>query len=107
MKIMRLSCFLVLGLFFIAGSDLMASDFRCGPKIISVGNYKYDVLKRCGGPSNVEAWEEVRVKRDFGSGPFGEEKVMHLRPLPVEELVTIEEWEYNLGPNAFIRYLRF
>jgi hypothetical protein len=28
-------------------------------------------------------------------------------PLFVKELVTIEEWEYNLGSNRFIRYLRF
>jgi hypothetical protein len=24
-----------------------------------------------------------------------------------KELVTVEEWEYNLGPTKFIRYLRF
>jgi len=25
----------------------------------------------------------------------------------VKELVTVEEWEYNLGPTRFIRYLQF
>jgi len=24
-----------------------------------------------------------------------------------KELVTVEEWEYNLGPGSFIRYLTF
>jgi hypothetical protein len=28
-------------------------------------------------------------------------------PFLVDELVTIEEWEYNLGPTKFIRYLTF
>jgi hypothetical protein len=28
-------------------------------------------------------------------------------PLFLREYVTMEEWEYNLGPTAFIRYLRF
>ena len=107
MKIVWFSCILVLSLLLIVGSEVMASDLRCGSKIITVGNYKYDVLRRCGEPAHVETWEEVRFKRDFGSGLFGEEKILHLRPLLVEELVTIEEWEYNLGPNTFIRYLRF
>ena len=85
----------------------MASDFRCGSKIIVVGNHKYDVLSRCGEPSNVEVWEEVRNRRDFGTGIWEPEIVLHPHPLLVEEVVTIEEWEYNLGPNTFIRYLRF
>jgi hypothetical protein len=25
----------------------------------------------------------------------------------VEELVTVEEWEYNFGSTRFIRYLQF
>lgn len=24
-----------------------------------------------------------------------------------QQLVTVEEWEYNLGSNGFVRYLRF
>ena len=107
MKRVWLSSILVLSTLFIFGSDGTASDFRCGPKIITVGNYKYDVLRRCGEPANVETWEEVRFRRDFGPGLFGEEKILYLRPQLVEEFVTIEEWEYNLGPNTFIRYLRF
>ncbi len=87
-------------------SDVMADDFRCGSDIISPGDRKYDVLKRCGSPDNAEVWEEVRAKREVGSHLF----------LPGEEppgfpfasvLVTVEEWEYNLGPGKFIRYLRF
>ena len=107
MKKVWLSSVLVLCLLLIIGSHGMAADFRCGSKIITVGNYRYDVLRRCGEPAHVETWEEVRFRRDFGPGLFGEEKVLYLRPQLVEELVTIEEWEYNLGPNTFIRYLRF
>jgi hypothetical protein len=90
-----------------AASPVMASDFMCGSKIIKTRDYKYDVLRRCGEPSHIEVWEEVRIKRDFGSGLFETEMGFNRWPLFVKELVTIEEWEYNLGSNRFIRYLRF
>jgi hypothetical protein len=90
-----------------AASPVMASDFMCGSKIIKTRDYKYDVLRRCGEPSHIEVWEEVRIKRDFGSGLFEMEMGLNRWPLFVKELVTIEEWEYNLGSNRFIRYLRF
>ena len=90
------------------GSDVMASDFRWGSKIITIGNYKYDVLRNCGKPSHVEFWEEVRHKRDFGSGLLETEIVLDRRWLPfVQELLAVEKWGYNLGSNRFIRYLRF
>jgi len=90
-----------------AASPIMASDFMCGSKIINTRDYKYDVLRKCGEPSHVEIWEEVRIKRDFGSGLSEMEMGLYRWPLFVKELVTIEEWEYNLGSNRFIRYLRF
>ncbi|MFB3885011.1 MAG: DUF2845 domain-containing protein [Thermodesulfobacteriota bacterium] len=84
-----------------------SSDFSCGSKIVSTGDRKFDVLRKCGEPAHIEAREEVRIKRDFGplfSVPEGESG---RSPLLVKELVAVEEWEYNLGPGRFIRYLRF
>jgi hypothetical protein len=90
----------------VAVSSVTAADFRCGSNIIAPGDRKYDVLKKCGDPDNVEAWEEVRAKRELGSHLFlpGEEPPGFRFPTV---LVTVEEWEYNLGPGRFIRYLRF
>ena len=105
MKVTGTVCIALIFL-FLAASDVIASDFRCGSEIISLGDRKYDVLRKCGNPDNVEVWEEVGIKRDLGSRLF----------LPGEEppgfpfakvLVTVEEWEYNFGPGRFIRYLRF
>jgi uncharacterized protein DUF2845 len=95
MKITRIICILVVILLLATTSDTMASDFVCGSRIITTGEDKNDVLRKCGEPSNVEVWEELRIIRGLGSG------------LLVEKPVTIEEWEYNLGPNRFIRYLTF
>ncbi|MDD1749127.1 MAG: DUF2845 domain-containing protein [Methanothrix sp.] len=107
MKTIRLSPLLALIFLLVAASYAMASDFICGSKIVTVRDRKYDVLRKCGEPSYVEAWEEVRVKRDFGSGLLDGETGLHRMPLIVKELVTVEEWEYNQGATRFIRYLRF
>ncbi len=99
---------LVLTILLIMFSQAVADDdFMCGSYIITIGDRSYDVLRRCGKPSNVESWEEVRSRREPGFFQLEPEKKIQLGPRLVQELVTIEEWEYNPGPNRFIRYLRF
>ena len=107
MKSIQISYILVVVLLSVVSSDIMASEFVCGSSIITVGDRRYDVLRKCGDPSHVESWEEVRIRRDVGSWMLEPVKRFYLGPLFVNELVTIEEWEYNLGPNRFVRYLRF
>ena len=107
MKATRISSIIMVTLLLATASDAAASDFRCGSKIIKTRDYKHDVLRRCGDPSHIEVWEEVRIKRDFGSRLLEMEMGFNRWPLFVKELVTIEELEYNLGSNSFIRYLRF
>ena len=108
MKIVLTSCIVVVVLLLAAVSQAADSDFRCGNKIISVGDRKFDVLRKCGEPSNVEVRQEIRT-RNLGSVVLGPEKRIQIYPAPflVDELVTIEEWEYNSGPTKFIRYLTF
>lgn len=81
-------------------------DFRCGSYIISIGSRKSEVLRKCGEPANKEVWEDVRYKSSVGLRPVLPDEDL-ARPFLVKELVTIEEWEYNLGSGQFIRYLRF
>jgi len=103
MKIVLTSCIVVVVLLLAAVSQAADSDFRCGNEIISVGDRKFDVLRKCGEPSNVEVRQEIRT-RNLGSVVLGPEKRIQIL---VDELVTIEEWEYNSGPTKFIRYLTF
>lgn len=88
-------------------SDATADEFMCGSRIVATGDRKSEVLSRCGGPTYVEAWQEVRIKGDLGSRLTETELGLHRLPLLVKELVTVEEWEYNQGPNRFVRYLLF
>ena len=108
MKMVSASCIVVVILLVAAASQAAESDFRCANKIIAVGDRKFDVLRKCGEPSNVEVRQEVRT-RNLGSVVLGPERRIQFYPAPflVDELVTIEEWEYNLGPTKFIRYLTF
>ena len=108
MKILLTSCIVVVILLLAAPSQALDSDFRCGNEIISVGNRKFDVLRKCGEPANVDVRQEIRT-RNLGSVVLGPDNRVQIYPAPflVDELVTIEEWEYNLGPAKFIRYLTF
>ncbi len=64
------------------------------------------MLRKCGEPANIEAWEAVRYKGSLGSHPLLPDEDLS-RHILIGEQVRIEEWEYNLGPGQFIRYLRF
>ena len=100
-------CILVVSLVFAAASHLMADEWMCNSNIIKTGDRSYDVLRKCGEPAHVNRWEELRGRREPGSFQLEPEKRIQIGPLFVQELVIIEEWEYNPGPNKFIRYLRF
>jgi len=94
---------LIFVLITIVACNAFASDFSCGSKIISIGERKFDILRKCGNPANVEVWEEVRI----GSSLLVPGDEPRRIPSILKEYVTIEEWEYNLGPGRLIRYLRF
>lgn len=94
-------------LLFLVAPAVLADSFSCGSRIVSIGDRKQEVLRKCGDPSHVEYRGEVRTRRDVGPRIQGTQIGLSRRPLFVEELVTVEEWEYNFGSTRFIRYLQF
>lgn len=102
-----ISCVILAAFLPLGSAGALDMDFKCGSSIVAVGDRAYDVLKKCGDPAYVESWQEVRVRGDIGSWMLEPQKRFYIGPLFAKELVTIEEWEYDLGPNRFIRYLRF
>jgi len=107
MRAVQILCILSIAFLVLVASDVMAADFSCGSYIIAIGDRSYDILRKCGDPSNVISWEEVRARKEIWSWTLEPEKRFYYGPLFAKELVTIEEWEYNQGPNRFIRYLKF
>ena len=90
--------------FFLLTLFLMepAWALRCGNRIVVEGDYKFQVLRRCGEPDYKESRVEYRSTRLRGSSV--------LQPgIDVNQMVPIlvEEWTYDFGPNRFVEVLYF
>jgi len=97
---------LVIVLVVLAISD--ASAFRCGARLVAVGDSKYEVLKKCGEPNWVETWLEKRIE-PYSVEPFVEGQRFYV-PNPsfaTVVYVTIEQWIYDRGRTQFTRVLTF
>ncbi len=104
----RLSCIIILNLLFVLFSNTTVYGLRCGSELVSIGDRKSEVLRKCGEPAYIEVKDEVRIKRDFHGSTLNKPEYEQYRlPFLVEEYVKIEEWEYNFGPSRLIYYLRF
>ncbi len=71
-----------------------AETFRCGDRVVSLGDTKADVVIKCGDTDLKDSHEESIIK---SIDPFTKQKVT----------VIVDEWTYNLGPDSLIRILRF
>lgn len=93
----RLAAVLLLGL--LASSPAFA--FRCGGKIVAKGDTRTEVAAKCGEPVDVITLQSVYRRPVIWS---------HGRPYYIGEdyiEVPVESWIYNLGPNKFMRKVRF
>ena len=86
-----------------AGAD---SGFRCQTgRLVSVGDRAGEVLDRCGEPDAIsQRIERRKVKHRFTRW------VGNVQESVVEEQeieVPIEEWTYDLGRHALVRYVSF
>ncbi|NOY72350.1 MAG: DUF2845 domain-containing protein [Gammaproteobacteria bacterium] len=80
-------------LFFVFNATMSsAGSFRCGQKLVSTGNSKAEIFRKCGEPS----WREYSESELWPeNSPFAVAKI------------TREQWVYNRGSQALIRYLNF
>jgi hypothetical protein len=103
---MRISLVLLPLLAALAGPALADDGFRCRTgRLVSVGDRMSDVRNRCGEPdAMVERIERRKVKHRF-TRRIGnvEESVTEEEEIEI----PINEWTYDLGPGAFIRYVIF
>ncbi len=86
---------LVLSLF----SFNTAHAMRCGQRLVELGDYKEEVLDRCGEPESVQ--RRTKLAGSTLHFPF--------RTLDIQQFeeIQIEEWIYNFGSSRFKQYLRF
>jgi len=81
------------------------SGFRCGGRLIGLGDHAYDVKKKCGEPEAVtQKLEKRKVKNKVRRWTNG---VAQDLTEEREVEVTIDEWVYDFGPQRFVRYVSF
>jgi len=75
---------------------------RCGQLLVLEGDYKIQVLQKCGEPTYQESRVEYRSFSWYGYGP-------NQPGLALGNLVPvyIDEWIYNFGPHRFMQLLTF
>jgi hypothetical protein len=84
---------------------LADGGLRCGTRVVDVGDHMAEVQDKCGEPDFVSQRIERRIVR----------RTVKIRRGPVEEWVTdeievevpLDEWTYDFGPNAFLRFVTF
>ena len=84
------------------------SAFRCGSRLVAVGDSRYEVLWKCGEPAWAESWLEKRVE-PYSIEPFSDGYRFYLPNPTIATVVyvTVEQWIYDLGRNHFTRTLTF
>lgn len=72
---------------------LVAAEYRCADKIISVGDASADLLMKCGEPDWKQSHNEAVIET------IDKESKR-------KTVVSVDEWTYNLGPDRFMRIFR-
>lgn len=92
MKNLFLSIVLLPALLVLSGTD--AHAFQCGDRLVYAGETMAAVIAKCGDPAaKLSRVETITERTDTAAKRYTS--------------MVIDEWTYNLGPDAFMRYLRF
>jgi hypothetical protein len=83
---------------------------RCGQSLVDIGNYREEVIKKCGEPDSIDTHIEIRgsahrlggrTRADPGTSiNFGQQYDTQIE-------VVVDEWIYDFGPRKFQKLLRF
>ena len=94
---------------WIAAAPAHADGMRCGNRLVSDGDLTAEVRSRCGAPDAANQRVELRTVRRYVDGPCfndrGTVRCGHVEERTIE--VIIDEWMYDFGPHALVRYLTF
>jgi hypothetical protein len=99
---MKQSKLLLLSLCILFSHPVFA--LRCGYTLVDIGNYKEEVIDKCGEPQSIESHIERRgVSNVVGQSQYyGNGTILY-----TEIEVVVEEWIYDFGRRKFKQYMRF
>jgi len=105
---MRTSLALLSLILAVTGSLSAHADngFRCKTgRLVSLGDRMPDVHNRCGDPDSTSTRMEKRKVKHKYTRWVGNVQESVIEEEEVE--IPLDEWTYDLGPNAFVRYVLF
>lgn len=88
---------LLLGFLLVAGTTEAA--FRCGTRLVELGDHELEVLQKCGEPEFMD--ERVGYRGERLRHPRGALEIEQF------EQIIIHEWIYNFGPRRLKQFLLF
>jgi hypothetical protein len=99
-------------LFVFAGSTLAldaVDSFRCGSKLVMIGDTKIDVVSKCGEPAQREnVVRSTTVKKSGKKSGKKSPKKSGGQGTKVEERSRVDEqWTYTFGSRDFVYTLSF
>jgi hypothetical protein len=101
----RLALPVVFSILWVAASVSADRTFKCGTRLVSVGDMAGDVLEACGEPDRIERREEG--EDTWISQLYDYEEERYKAPRLIKGPIQVEIWTYDFGSNRFIRYLHF
>lgn len=75
----------------------LSFGFRCGNKLVAIGDTKAEVLAKCGKPDLIEKDEMREVLTSTDKDDLQE----------ITTTTRVETWTYDLGSNRFMKILTF
>jgi len=82
--------------------------FRCpSGRLVSIGDRLTDVRERCGDPDSSEKRTETRRRIVVPAEGASRPEPPAVAAAALEDIVTVEEWSYDLGEGRLRRHLRF
>lgn len=87
---------------FLAMSAQPSWAFYCGNLIVKEGDYKLQVLQKCGQPDYSDSRVEYRSTVLRGSG-IQMPGMDFINQVPVQ----VDEWTYDFGRRRFMQFLHF
>lgn len=97
----------VLGLSILAASVAPASALRCGARLVTEGQSKFEVLQLCGQPAFTDGHVEYRPGMSNPLGPRPLDRLEPSYPFATVREVSVEEWVYNFGSTQLMSSLVF
>lgn len=86
---------------------IQAEAFRCGNRMVNIGDTKAEVLATCGRPIHSEVVEVKSESKWTGRGKWTSNDTWRIKGKSTGSEVPIEVWTYNLGENRLMKILTF